>query len=170
MTWRGLLAAVFIIVGVVLSPLRAVAAVPMLMATVQTVGPTATTHLGRSDAVRREAEHPRINAYDAALFDYDDASNPQVTAGAGAVRAYDGHLEHGERREVRGEGAYVAPSNVTAAEGVASEVQGGATLWRMGTTGVSEAGEAQFWALEKVAEDIADGIRRHLAQRRRGLD
>src|SRR5580658_6354371 len=114
------LAAVLIVMSIVLSPLRAMAAaLPVFVATVQAVGPTATTQLRRADAVRGEAEPPRINTHDAPLFGYDDPANPRVSPGAGAVHAYHGNLEFAHRREVHSEGAiYDAPIPTTATEAV----------------------------------------------------
>jgi hypothetical protein len=104
-------------VAVILSPLRAVAATfPMLIAYDAAVGLTPTTLLRTHDAVRRESEQRPTNTYDPGRVSYDDASNPLVVAGAGAVCAYDDALEH-DRREVRGEGAvYGAAATAPAAE------------------------------------------------------
>lgn len=109
-----------IVVGIVLSSLRAMAAaIPMLVATIQVVGPTATMLQGRSDTVRREAEHPCINTDDAAPFGYD-------RPGAVAVHACDGDRERAERRELRGEGGISdASSDVTAAEGAGTAITRG---------------------------------------------
>jgi hypothetical protein len=115
-----LLAALFVVVGVVLSPRRAAAAtIPTLFAYDGMVPPTATTVLGRPDAVPTEAERPAFNAYDAALLDYNYAASPHVLAGGGAVHAYDDALEHADQREVHSEGAiYAAAATTTAAEEV----------------------------------------------------
>ncbi|ULT41737.1 hypothetical protein KRR40_45390 [Niabella defluvii] len=44
----------------------------------------------------------------------------------------------------------------TAASRAAFEVEQGATLYRMGTLGRSQAGEAQFWSLENPAKYLND--------------
>jgi hypothetical protein len=61
----------------------------MLIAYEAAVRPTATTVLGEHDAVRPEAEHPCINAYDAAHLGYDGPSNALIGAGTGAAHPYD---------------------------------------------------------------------------------
>jgi hypothetical protein len=59
-----------------------------------------------------------------------------------------------EARAARGIGSIVTPfgeavqSTSEAAFAARAQVSNGATLWRIGTTGKSAAGEAQFWALE----------------------
>lgn len=104
-----LFAALFVLVGIVVSPLRAVAAtIPMLIAYDAEVRPTAMRALGRPDAVGSEKERAQA-ACDDATFAYDDSSTPPVAAGAGAVCAYDDALNLADRRGV-GEGAiYDAP-------------------------------------------------------------
>jgi hypothetical protein len=112
------LAALFLIVGLVLSPLSAVAAtVPMLIAFDVATWSTATTAHGRQDAVRHETERTRVTAYDDATLGCDDASNPRTTAGFRNVRAYDTALELTERREVAEGAIYDAPAATAAAGG-----------------------------------------------------
>jgi len=82
--WLGKLAALFLLLGIVLSPLRAAAAIPMLIAYDAAVLPTATTRIGGHDAIRREAEHHSNNTYDPDRRSYDNALNPRVAARAGA--------------------------------------------------------------------------------------
>jgi hypothetical protein len=116
--WQRILAALVLVLGVVLSPLRAVAAtVPTFIAYDAAAGCTATTVLGRLDAVRGEAEHRSINARDPGRRSYDNASNPHVAAGAGAVHAYDDAPNRVERRELAGGLIYAAADPTTAAEG-----------------------------------------------------
>jgi hypothetical protein len=128
MRWLGNLAAlVVVLLGIALSPLRATAAeIPPLVVYDAAVGLTPTTNQASHDAVRPKGEGPRINAYDcdaARLFGYDDAPNLRVIAGAG-VPAYDGALEHADRRDVRGTGAiYGAAAATTAAEAVSARVE-----------------------------------------------
>jgi hypothetical protein len=63
--------AALLVVGIVLSPLRAAAAmIPTFIAYDVAAGCTATL-LGKHNAVRLEPGHPRINAYDAAHFGYE---------------------------------------------------------------------------------------------------
>ncbi len=125
--WIGALC--FVVLEMVLSPLRAVAAtVPVLFAYDAAVRPTTTTAFGRNDAVRPEAERPAFNDYDcdaAALYGYDASSNRPWIACAGAVHAYGDALEHANRGEADGEGViYKRPFATTAAEG------GGAAITR----------------------------------------
>jgi hypothetical protein len=120
-----------LIVGSVLSPLRAVAAtIPMLVAYDASVRSTATTVLAGHEAVRTEAadaERPALNDYDAARLVYEGPSNPHVFGGTGAVHAYDDALEHArtvehaDRREVA---IFAAPAATTAAEGVETAAAG----------------------------------------------
>ena len=134
-TWQFRCAAFSLIVGILLSPLGAMAVtVPVLAATVVAVEPSAATQLARPGAVRREAERPLIIGYDAALFEYGEPSNLHVAAGAGAIPTYDDDdVEDVDRREIRGEGAIcVGHATSTAAEGggllAASELAGGHAL------------------------------------------
>jgi hypothetical protein len=112
------LTVIFLLLGIVLSPLRAVAAtIPVLAA----YDEAATTVLGRHDAVRSgpaEVEGRGIYDYGGARLAYDEASNAHVDAGAGAVHAYDAALEHTDQRERGGEGAICgAAAAPTAAKG-----------------------------------------------------
>jgi hypothetical protein len=105
---------VLLLVGIVLLPLRAVAATaPMLFAYDVAVRPTATTVVGGYEAARSEAERPAFNDYDSAHVGYDDHSNPHVAAGAGAVHAYD---DLADRREASEGAIYDAPFATPAAE------------------------------------------------------
>jgi len=118
--WRRFLAALLLVVGIVLSPLRAVAmTIPMFIAYDAAVRPTATTADGRQGAVRSETEHARA-ACDDAAFTYDDSSNPPVTAGAGAVRAYDDAPNLADRREAREGTIYGAPAPIAEEDEAAS--------------------------------------------------
>ena len=123
MSWRCTFGAVLLLVGIILSPLHAVAAtIPMLIAYDAAVRRSPTTSQVAHDGVRPEDEGPRINAYDcdaAVLLVYDDAPNLRVIAGAGGVHAYDRALELSERREVAWGPIYAAPAATPAAEGVA---------------------------------------------------
>ena len=96
------LAALLLLVGVVVFPLRAAAAtIPMPIAYDAAVRPTARMAVGRLDAVRREAEHGSINAYDPGRHSYDNPSNPHAGDGAGAVHTYDDAPESPDRRQVQ---------------------------------------------------------------------
>jgi len=143
-------------VGVVLSPLRAVAAtIPTIIAYDVAVRSTATTTLAKRDAVQPETERART-ACDDATFAYDDSSNRPTAAGVRGIRPYDDALNFGERREV-GEGViYAAPAATTAAEAtstlplrmarvIPAEFAGGASL---GAPGAAEA-----WVT--AADDLA---------------
>jgi hypothetical protein len=71
-TWWCRLTALLLLVGIVLSPLRAAATmIPTLIAYDAVIGPTAMMVLGRFHAVRPKAEQPCINAYDSAILGYD---------------------------------------------------------------------------------------------------
>lgn len=61
MSWWRCLATVFVVVGIILSPLRATAATsPMLIAYDAAVLPTTTTALAEEDAVRRKPSLERF--------------------------------------------------------------------------------------------------------------
>lgn len=121
------LAALLLLLGIMLSPLRAVAAtLPTLIAYDVAVRSTATTTLGERDAVRPEVARGRT-ACDDATFAYDDSSNRPTAAGVGGILPYDDALNFGERREV-GEGAIsVVPAATAAAEGATEAMT---TLYR----------------------------------------
>ena len=98
--WWCRVATFLLVVGIVLSPLRAVGAtIPLLIAYEAAVLPTTTTVLGAVDVVRLEAEPSSINEYDGAHPARYGSSNPHVFGGMGAVHAYDDALELTERRE-----------------------------------------------------------------------
>jgi hypothetical protein len=116
MTWRSNVAALVLLVGIVLSPLRSAgAAMPVLIAYGTAVAPSATMVLGPDDAVRSEAKRPSIDAYDPSRVSYENASNPRVAAGVEEIGGYDDGLELPDLREVNGEGAIYdaasAPTN-----------------------------------------------------------
>ena len=137
--WRRL-AALVLLVGIVLLPLRAVAAtVTMLIAYDAAVSRTSTTTQASHHAVRSEGEDPHINACDcdpAAPLAYDAPSSLRMTAGAGGAHTYDDALEHADRRE----GAiYDASAATTAAEGGGQAMT---TLFRTVSEGERAAIEA----------------------------
>jgi hypothetical protein len=116
--WRTHLALLFVLVlGIVLSPLRAVAAtIPALFAYDVAIQGTATAPLGRIYAVPPERGGLPEYAYDAAHVGYDGTVNPQAVARAVATRAYGPTLNFLNRREV-GEGViYDALAATAAAE------------------------------------------------------
>ena len=122
MGWLGKLSAlILLLVGVVLSPLRAAAAtIPMLIAYDVPGRPAATIAFGRHDGVRPKAGQARSTTYDDTLQGYDRPSRPPLARDAGAVCAYDDALEHADRREVFGQGAICdAIAAPIAVEGVA---------------------------------------------------
>ena len=109
--------AVLLVLGVVLSPLRAAAAtIPVLFAYDVAVRPTATTVVGRYEAARSEAERPAFNDYDCALVGYGDHSNPPVVRDERADDAYDRAPNLPERCEVGGGVIYDAPAPTAATE------------------------------------------------------
>jgi hypothetical protein len=120
---------VVFLLGVVLSPLRAVAAtVPVIFAYDAVVPPTATTGHNGNNAARSEAAktEPRAtNDYDGACRVYATPSNPRVAVGVEAahpydVHAYDDALNFAAWREV-GEGVVCdAAAPTSAAEGAGS--------------------------------------------------
>ena len=112
------LAAAFVIVGIILSPMRAAAAtVPMLIAYDVAVPPMATLRVEAGPSLRSELGGVPKHVYDGARFGDDGPSKPPVAAGAGAVHAYDNALELAERREAANGVIYAAPAATTAAEG-----------------------------------------------------
>jgi hypothetical protein len=138
--WRRL-AAFCIIMGAVLSPLRAVAAtIPMLTTCDVTVASIATTPLEGRNASRCEPEHSWIYTYGDAHFGYDTPSRPHLVRGAGVVCAYDDALELADQCEHRGEWALYDASPVkTAAEGGSSS----SVVYQL----VDDAGEAVYYGL-----------------------
>jgi len=128
---RRLLAALFLLVGIVLLPLHAVAAtIPTIIAYDVAVRSTGTTTLGKRDAVQPEAESARTGCDDA-TFAYDDSSNRPTAAGIRGILPYEDALNFGERREV-GEGViYAAPAATVAAEA-------GVTVTKEGLAAVTE--------------------------------
>lgn len=82
---RRLLAALFLLVGVVLLPLHeAAAAIPRIIAYDVAVRSTATTTLGKRDPVQPEVERAQTGCDDA-TFAYDGSSNPPTAAGIRGV-------------------------------------------------------------------------------------
>ena len=96
---------------------------------------------------------PSTNTHDPTI-DTRPADDRFVATVAAVSVALDPELAFEEGPAAEGVASIATPygaavqSMSEAAIAARAEVQGGATLWRMGTTGVSEAGEAQFWALE----------------------
>jgi hypothetical protein len=114
---RVALVIIVAVIGTVLWPLRAVAAtIPTFIAYDVAVRSTATTALGRYDAVRPDAEHANT-ACDCASFGYGEPSRRHLARGGGAVDAYDGAHEVTQRREVVQGVIYDAPAATKAAEG-----------------------------------------------------
>ncbi len=106
MRTRRVLAALLLVLGIVLLPLRAVAVtIPVLIAYDEAAGrTTTTTALGRHDAVRRETERAGTVAYDDARFEYGMPSRPCLAPGEGAGCAYDYTLESIQPRGVLARG------------------------------------------------------------------
>ena len=126
--WRlshAFAALVILLVVVVLSPLRAVAAtIPALIAYDAAVRPTATTRIVSEPSPQPEPRSANEYGYDGALVRYDGPSNPPVAGGTGAVHAYDGTLELIERSGLAEGAIYGAVASTAAAEG------GGAAITR----------------------------------------
>ena len=113
----GKLAAIFLLVGIVLSPLRAAAAtIPMLFAYDETVRATTTVRVETRSSVRPEQGGIPDYAYDEARDGYDDIPNAPAVAGARGVYAYDYAVELLEQREVAKGAFYDALVATTAAE------------------------------------------------------
>src|SRR5882672_3890226 len=94
-------ASLVIILGIVLSPLRATAAtVPLLLAYDATIRPSATTRIEGAGSVRRESRTRQEYGYDAALVGYGGSSSLGAERGAGAVLAYDDEPKLADRHEV----------------------------------------------------------------------
>jgi len=136
-SWWRRLGTLLLLVGIVLSPLRAMAAtIPVLTAYEVAVRSTATTVLGKHDAVRPETERARTACADATLA-YDEFSNWPTAAGLRGVLAYDGAVELTERRELTEGAIYDATAPTTAAEGL--EGGGMAAIRQLGTDGEDAA-------------------------------
>ena len=117
-------ATILVVIGLVLSPLRAMAATIRLLSAPVAAAAT-TIPIGASASVLHEANGARSSAYDAAFVGYDGASDRRVAAGEIAARVYDGDLEHAASRPLRAQVAiYDPPANV--AEGVEAAVAQGA--------------------------------------------
>ena len=109
------LAALLLLLGGVLLPLRAVAAtIPTFIVYDGAVRSTATTALGRHDAVRPETERART-AWDDASFAYDDSSNRSIALGVRGGLTYDDTLNLAERRQVTKGAIYEVPTATAAA-------------------------------------------------------
>jgi hypothetical protein len=117
LSWR-LLGMLLFVVGIVLSPLRAVATtVPTSFAHDAAVGSTAMVRIETGPSRRPERERGHEYVYDDAHDRYSDPSNPPVVAGAPGVHAYDDALELLERCEPSAGVIYVVASATAAAEG-----------------------------------------------------
>ena len=78
-----------LLLGIVLSPLRA-AAIPVLAACDTAFAPSATTRFERAGSVRCEPSIAPEYVYHEVLVGNEGIKSPHVTAGTGAVHAYDG--------------------------------------------------------------------------------
>ena len=104
-----LLASLVLVVGIVLSPLRAMAAtIPAFIPYDASIRSTATTPLGRHDAVQPETERVRTACDDAAFASHDPSNRP-AAAGVRGGLAYDDALNLAERRELTEGAIYAAP-------------------------------------------------------------
>jgi hypothetical protein len=122
--WSRFLAGLFLLVGIVLSPLWAAAAtIPMLIAHEAAVRPTSTTALGRQEAVRPETAYARSTAYDDADFGYGKPRG--LTRGARVIHAYDDAVKFAEPRALVDGVIYDALAASPAAEGSTALVEGG---------------------------------------------
>jgi hypothetical protein len=118
--WWRCLAAFVVVVGIVLSPLRAAAATaPMLIAHDAAAWPTATMQAETGAAVRSDERGSAPEyVYDDARDRYDGTTTRRVIDAAGGVRAYDHALNLAEQREVAEGVIYAASAAAPAAEGV----------------------------------------------------
>jgi hypothetical protein len=125
--WLRRGATLVLLVGIVLSPLRAAAAtIPMLIAYDAAVGPTTTIRTGAGPSVRPARRGAREYIYDGGLNGYGGTANSPTFGDAVAIHAYDDTLNVADRREV-GEGvSYAAAAATTPAEGVSV----GGQAWR----------------------------------------
>jgi hypothetical protein len=130
---RRYLSVLLLLVGVALSPLRAVAAtLPMLIPYDAAVGPTAMAAFDGGDAVRPEgveAKSPAFHDYDGARLAQEGASNPPVAPRAPGVHAYDDALELLERRELAKGPIFDAAVPTAAAEGAETALVEGGEVW-----------------------------------------
>lgn len=152
---RGL-AALFLLVGFLLAPLRAAAAtIPTFIAydaAGGAGGATTTTTFGRNEAARAEPNYARTIAYDDALVGYDTPSRPRHARGAGDAHGYDGTLNLADRREA-GEGAIFDDSAAT----IAAEAAPGAYSVAFQTTlDASELGLSRARHFAIANEALAD--------------
>jgi hypothetical protein len=112
------LAALLLLVGIVLLPLRATAAtIPMLIAYDMAAWSTATMQVETGASVRSERGGAPEYVYDDVLEATGSAANPREAACAGPVHAYDGALERPEPPELAKGMIYDAPVATTAAKG-----------------------------------------------------
>lgn len=126
--WLRPFVALLLVVGIALSPLRAVAAtVPMLLACRAPAPRTATVRVEARSALRLELSGAFEYVYDDAPRGHDGGTKRQAFDETGAVDAYDPALEFTERREVS-EGIYEAPAPTTAAEGLEATAASGENL------------------------------------------
>jgi filamentous hemagglutinin len=87
------------LVGIVLSPLRAMAAaIPMVTAYDAAVWRTATVRVEAGPSVQPDRGSAPTTAYGDDTFGYDSPSSRRVANGSGAFCAYDDALEHADMR------------------------------------------------------------------------
>ena len=159
--WRRL--AALVLIGIVLSPLRAVAAtIPVLFAYDSVAPPTAMVRVETGPSLRRERGSVHEHVYDGAHDWYGDAANPPVVGGEGGDHAYDRAVEPLERREAGGGVIYDAPTPRAAAEGLesgATALSRDAHMWE-GMGQLSHGGGISAdTALESGAKWVGDGYR-----------
>lgn len=119
MNGRWLAALAVLLVWIVLSPPRAVAAtVPMFIAHDAGVGPTATTWIETRPSLRPERGNAREYVYDDATHGYDASPTIPGIPGAGAVHPYNGARNLADGREVGERVIHDAADVTIAAEGV----------------------------------------------------
>ena len=148
---RTRLAALVVLLGIVLLPVRAVAAtIPVLIAYDAPVRPTATTRVETGPSLRTEPG----SAYDDAPDGHDGGAKSRLADATGAVCGYDDALNLAERPEfVEGVNNDVSAAT-TAAEGAAAVrplVYGPSAGGQLAATAERLGGET-LTALEKPAE------------------
>jgi hypothetical protein len=94
------IAALIVLLGIVLSPLRALAAtIPMFIAYDAAVRSTATVGIEDGPSLRPDTARVLITVYGDARFRRDVPRRLRLADGSGAVCAYDDALQHADRRE-----------------------------------------------------------------------
>jgi hypothetical protein len=152
-----------VLMGVVLLPLRAVAAtVPMLIAYDGVVRPTATVRVEARPSPRAERCSASDYVYDDTRDGYDGTTTRRVIDAAGGVHAYDHALNLAKHREVAEGVIYGAPAATAAAEGLGGAAS---TAARFATT-AERAGVLEKVLTSDGALNTSQTVARQLAGQR----